>query len=120
MPILHGPHGGRRASLRSGGQEAFGSLGVSNKPLYSESERATLDFALAAASVPNAVTDQMFTELRKHWIEEQIVEIVGVIALFGFLNRWNDTMVTPLEDEPIEVAEQYLARGGWRMGKHHA
>jgi hypothetical protein len=61
----------------------------------------------------------MFAELRKHWSAEQIVEIVGVIALFGFLNRWNDTMATPLEDEPIEVGEKYLAHGGWQVGKHH-
>src|SRR5215469_7122004 len=89
-------------------------------PLYSAAERATLDFALAAASVPNAVTDDMFAELRKHWTEEQIVEIVGVISLFGFLNRWNDTMATPLEDEPIAVGERYLKRGGWTAGKHRA
>lgn len=69
--------------------------------------------------MPNAVTDAMFAELRKYWTEEQIVEIVGVIALFGFLNRWNDTMATPLEDEPIEVAVKYLARDGWTIGKHH-
>lgn len=87
-------------------------------PLYTVAERATLDFAVAAASVPNAVTDQMFAELRKHWTEEQIVEIVGVISLFGFLNRWNDTMATPLEDEPIETGQKYLARGGWSVGKH--
>jgi uncharacterized peroxidase-related enzyme len=87
-------------------------------PLYSPAERVTLDFAVAAASVPNAVTDAMFNELRQYWTEEQIVEIVGVIALFGFLNRWNDTMATPLEDEPIEVGEKYLARGGWQIGKH--
>jgi uncharacterized peroxidase-related enzyme len=88
-------------------------------PLYSGAERVTLDFAIAAASVPNAVTAEMFAELRKHWSEEQIVEIVGVIALFGFLNRWNDTMATPLEDEPIEVGQKYLSRGGWQIGKHH-
>lgn len=86
--------------------------------LYSAAERAALDFAVAAASVPNAVTDDLFAQLRKYWTEEQIVEIVGVISLFGFLNRWNDTMATPLEDEPIEVGEKYLARGGWRIGKH--
>src|SRR6516225_305572 len=68
---------------------------------------------------PNAVTDEMLVALRKHWTEEQIVEIVGVIALFGFLNRWNDTLATPLEDEPIEVGQKYLARGGWTIGKHH-
>lgn len=89
-------------------------------PLYSEAERVTLDFALAAASAPNEVTDEMFAELRKHWTEDQIVEIVGVISVFGFLNRWNDTMATPLEGEPIAVGEKYLARGGWTVGKHHS
>jgi len=87
-------------------------------PLYSEAERAALDVAVAAGSAPNAVTDEMFNELRKHWTEEQIVEIVGVIATFGFLNRWNDTMGTPLEDEPLAVGEKYLASQGWMPGKH--
>jgi len=89
-------------------------------PLYSAAERTTLDFAIAAASVPNTVTDDMFAELRKHWTEEQIVEIVGVISLFGFLNRWNDTLATPLEDEPIAIGEQFLASHGWSPGKHGA
>jgi len=89
-------------------------------PLYSEAERAALDFALAAAAVPNDVTDAMFAALKQHWTEGQIVEIVGVIALFGFLNRWNDTFATPLEDEPVEAGEKYLARGGWHPGKHRA
>jgi len=89
-------------------------------PLYSAAERMTLDFAIAAASVPNTVTDDMFAELRKYWTEEQIVEIVGVISLFGFLNRWNDTLATPLEDEPIAIGEQFLASHGWSPGKHGA
>jgi uncharacterized peroxidase-related enzyme len=87
-------------------------------PLYSEAERVALDFALSAAAVPNAVTDEIFAEMRKHWTEEQILEIVGVIAQFGFLNRWNDTLATPLEAEPVAVGEKYLARGGWKVGKH--
>ena len=87
-------------------------------PLYSEAERVALDLALAASSVPNDVTDEMFAELRKHWNENQIVELVAVIALFGFLNRWNDTMATPLEAEPIEAGEKFLASHGWEAGKH--
>jgi uncharacterized peroxidase-related enzyme len=87
-------------------------------PLYSAAERAALDFAVAAAQVPNAVTDETFAELQRHWNEDEIVEIVGVIALFGFLNRWNDTLATPLEDEPIAVGEKYLASHGWSPGKH--
>jgi uncharacterized peroxidase-related enzyme len=87
-------------------------------PLYSAAERVALDFAVAAAQVPNDVTDDMFAEMRRHWSEEQIVEIIGVIALFGFLNRWNDTLATPLEDEPIAVGERFLASHGWSTGKH--
>jgi uncharacterized peroxidase-related enzyme len=87
-------------------------------PLFSQAERVALDFAIAAASVPNGVTDAMFAELRQHWSENQIVEIVAVISTFGFLNRWNDTMGTPLEDEPMEVGEKYLAPRGWSAGKH--
>ena len=87
-------------------------------PLYSDAERVALDLAVAAARVPNDVTDDMFGELRKHWSEVQIVEIIGVIALFGFLNRWNDTLATPLEEEPIAAGERFLASHGWSAGKH--
>ena len=89
-------------------------------PLFSAAERAALDLAVAGAAVPNAATDAMFAALRKHWSEEQIIEIVGVIAMFGFLNRWNDTLATPLEDEPTAIGEKYLAAHGWSPGKHGA
>jgi uncharacterized peroxidase-related enzyme len=86
--------------------------------LFSTAERVALDFAIAAASQPSGVTDEMFAEMRKHWSETQIVEIVAVISVFGFLNRWNDTMGTPLEEEPIAVGEKFLAPHGWSAGKH--
>ena len=76
------------------------------------------DLAVAASTVPNSVTDEMMAEMRKHWSEEQIVEIVGCISMFGFMNRWNDTMATPLEEEPVEVGEKHLAAHGWSVGKH--
>lgn len=62
----------------------------------------------------------MFAKLRGYWDEEEIVEIVGVIATFGFLNRWSETLATPLEDEPITVGEKFLASHGWSLGKHSA
>ncbi len=87
-------------------------------PLYSEAERAALDFALAAGSVPNAVDAEIFARMRKHWSEDQIVQILGVVCLYGFLNRWNDSMATTLEDAPRELAERVLSKGGWTGGKH--
>jgi len=89
-----------------------------SSPLYTDGERAALDFAFAASVVPNAVGDEHFAELRQHWGEEEIVEIVATIAMFGFLNRWNDTMGTPLEDKPMAAGDRFLARGGWTPGKH--
>ena len=91
-----------------------------SNPLFSEKERVTLDFALAAGSVPNDVTDEMMAEMKKHWSENQIVDIVALISMFGFLNRWNDTMATPLEEGPIEVGNKFLAPHGWSVGKHGA
>jgi len=38
--------------------------------------------------------------------------------MFGVFNRWNDSMATPLEDEPIARAGALLADSGWNVGKH--
>lgn len=89
-----------------------------NSPLFSEAERAALDLAVQASSTPNAVTEATFAGLRQFWTEEQIVELVGVIAVAGFLSRWNVTMATPIEPEPLEVGEKFLAPLGWNAGAH--
>lgn len=73
---------------------------------------------MARISPAPAVTDGHFAELKQHFSEDAIIEIVCVIALFGFLNRFNDTMATPLEAEPIEVGEKHLAKSGWSAGRH--
>ena len=86
--------------------------------LFSEGERLALDFALAAASQPNAVSDAQFAQLQRHWSDGQIVEMLGVVAMFGFLNRWNDTMATPLEAVPNAVAQKAAGPRGWSAGKH--
>ena len=70
-------------------------------PAFSEAERAALDFAVAASSIPNGVSDEIADQMRNHWDEGEIVEILGVVSLFGYLNRWNDSMGTQLEDGSI-------------------
>ena len=87
-------------------------------PLYSEAERAALDFALAAGAVPNDVDDAIMSRMKEHWSEDQIVQIVGAVCLYGFLNRWNDSMATDLEESPRNMGEKLLAQGGWTGGKH--
>jgi len=86
-------------------------------PLYDEAERAALRFARDASLVPNEVTPARFAELRGYWDDGQIVEMLAVIGLFGFLNRWNDSMATDLEDVPLSFAsERYGSH--WEAGKH--
>ncbi len=87
-------------------------------PAFSDAERAALDFALASSVIPNAVDDEIAENLRMHWNEGEIVEMLGVIALFGYLNRWNDSMGTEMEGGAIESGEKLLAKRGWEVGKH--
>lgn len=87
-------------------------------PEFNDAERAALRFAQAAGQVPNAVTDADFAELRRHFDEDEILEIVAAVAFLGFLNRWNDTLATPLEATPRNFAERHLAAAGWTVGKH--
>ena len=85
---------------------------------FNEAERAALDFSLAASQVPNAVDGDIKKRLNEHWDEGEIVEMLGVISLFGYLNRWNDSMGTTLEDDAIESGNQYLGKHGFEVGKH--
>jgi len=85
---------------------------------FSDAERVVFDFAIAASSIPNAVTDEISDNLRAHWDDGEIVEILGVVALFGYLNRWNDSMGTQLEEPAADDGNKYLGKNGWTRGKH--
>ena len=89
-----------------------------NHKAFSEAEKAALDFSFAASQVPNEVDEDLQKRLHQYWSDGEIVEILGVISLFGYLNRWNDSMGTSIEEEATETAKKYLAKRGWDKGKH--
>jgi hypothetical protein len=70
--------------------------------------------------VLDEVTLGHFEELRKHWDEGEIIEIRAVVGLFGFLNRWNDSMANDLDDVPMEFASRTFGAGWGGPGKHLA
>ena len=86
--------------------------------LFSPAERAALRLAFKAGRQPNEATQADFDELKQHYDDGQIVEIVASIALFGYLNRWNDTMATALEPLAVDVAQRAIGPVGWEPGKH--
>ncbi len=96
--------------------EALWSFEVSD--LYTDAERSALRLAYHSGQHPNAATEADFEACRECWTDDQITIIVAVCAVFGFLNRWNDTMATSLEDIPRAAAERVLAPQGWDIGKH--
>ncbi len=87
-------------------------------PAFNDAERAALDFSVAASSIPNHVDQDIQKNLHQYWDDGEIVEMLGVISLFGYLNRWNDSMGTTLEKDAILSGEQYLNKNGWEVGKH--
>ncbi|TNE32399.1 MAG: carboxymuconolactone decarboxylase family protein [Alphaproteobacteria bacterium] len=85
---------------------------------FSDAEKAALNLAFKAGQIPNLATQEDFDRLSEFFEEGEIVEIVASVSLFGFLNRWNDTMATSLEMLPLERTQKILAAQEWTPGKH--
>lgn len=112
----HTISGAERAGVAAERLESI--WGYATSDLFTDAEKAALDLAVAAASVPNGVTDELMAEVRTHWDDGQVVEIMAMIAMYGFLNRWNDSFATPLEQDSIDAATRALGNAGWSPGKH--
>lgn len=65
--------------------------------LFSVAERSALRFALHASMIPNATTDEDFVALKQYYSDPEIIEMLSVISMYAFLNRWNSTLQTDLE-----------------------
>ncbi|MBS0420981.1 MAG: carboxymuconolactone decarboxylase family protein [Proteobacteria bacterium] len=85
---------------------------------FTEADRAALRLARDAGSVPNAVSAQHYEDLRRHFTDRQIQEVLAVIALTGFLNRYSDTLAVVTDQESVDWATNVLAPLGWQLGKH--
>ena len=107
----HTSHGAERAGVEN--EKIVDILNYVESTKYSDKEKAILDLSFAAGKTPNQSAQRHFDNLHKHFSKKEITDIVSVIALFGFLNRWNDTMGTVLEDVPENFVENQLKPLGW-------
>jgi alkylhydroperoxidase family enzyme len=108
-----------RAAERYGGmkERLMQAWDFENSSLFTRSEKIALRFTMAASSIPVNVTPELEQSLKDSWNEVDILEIMSVIALFGYLNRWNDVMGTSLEKDAKDSAESLLS-SHWKIGKH--
>jgi len=107
----HTSHGAERAGVHE--DKISDILKYSESDKYSEAEKSLLNLAFASGQTPNKATKEHFDDLQKYYSKSEIIEIVSVISLFGYLNRWNDTMGTILEDIPEEFVQNKLKPIGW-------
>jgi uncharacterized peroxidase-related enzyme len=112
----HTSHGAAKIGVAPEKLEA--AFEFETSPLFDEAERAALRLARDAALQPNATTPEHFDALRRHFEERQIVDLVAIVSLFGWLNRWNDTMATALEEPALRFGRSHLEPAGWSAGKH--
>ena len=70
------------------------------------------------AALVAGISGTLSLVITAYFSDDEIVEIMAVICMFGFLNRWNDTMASGLEAAPQELAERLLAPLGWDGTKH--
>ena len=112
----HTAHSAHRAGANN--EKIAAAFDFEESPLFSDRERAALRFSWHAALQPNAIGPTDFAKIKAFFSEREVVEIVAVVSLFGFLNRWNDTLGTELEDAPIDFAVTALVDVGWARGKH--
>jgi alkylhydroperoxidase family enzyme len=124
------------ASLASGCRhcQAHGSVGQSmfgsdlkriqelwtfqTSALFTDEEKAAYEFALAAGMCPPDVTPKHHADLRKYYNDQQIREIVGVIAISGFLNRYSNAVMVVTDQGSVDWATQNLSELGWTPGNH--
>ena len=107
----HTSHGAHQAGVNE--EKINDILRYQESEHYDDSEKAVLDLAFAAGKVPNNSNQEHFDNLSKYYSKKEIVDIVSVISLFGFLNRWNDTLGTALEEVPESFVNNKLKPLGW-------
>jgi uncharacterized peroxidase-related enzyme len=112
----HSAHGAEKYGVS---EEKIANLwNYQNSDLFSAAERVALDFSFAAGQQPSAAEQSHYDALAEYFSQEQIIDIVAICSIYGFLNRWNDTVGTQLEDAPLSYTSQALEGSDWEVGKH--
>ena len=88
----HGAYGANRFGVPDEKVQAIWSFETSD--LFDDRERAALRFGFAAGCVPSAVTAEHHAGLREHFTDEEARALIAVVALGGFMNRYNDALAT--------------------------
>ena len=81
---------GRRENITD--EELAAVSGFRDSPLFGEREKLALEYAEEMSRTPVRVGDALFAGLRRHFSEEQLVELTASIAYENYRARFNHAL----------------------------
>ncbi|HLI63494.1 MAG TPA: hypothetical protein VKV05_08840 [Terriglobales bacterium] len=63
-----------------------------NRTDFTAAEKAALELAERATLDSNGVDEAFWSELRRHYDEGEIIELLAAIGLFNYFNRFNNAL----------------------------
>ncbi|NVB36247.1 hypothetical protein G6O69_00285 [Pseudenhygromyxa sp. WMMC2535] len=104
----------------SGGNLARNAQAMSPEAckLFSPADLAAIDYATAAAKLPNELEESHRLGLARHFSEDHEEAIALAVTLMGFLNCAMDTLGMVLEWGVLDRAQRHLAASDWTPGQN--
>jgi alkylhydroperoxidase family enzyme len=85
-------------------------------PLLSERERAALELAERMTHTDKRVTDRFFKRLKRHFSDEELVELAAIVALENFRSKFNPVFAIESQNFcPVPAVQQVAAEATRRL-----
>jgi len=59
---------------------------------FTDKEKTALRLAERMTGDSHSIDDELFADLRKHFDEGEVIELLAAIGLFNYFNRFNDAL----------------------------
>ena len=73
---------------------------------FTDQEKVALRLAERVTRDARTVDDQLWTEVRKHFDEGEVVELLCSIGLFNYFNRFNDALAMEPTVSPAQASSR--------------
>jgi len=85
-------------------------------PLLSERERAALELAERMTYTNKRVTDRFFKRVKRHFTDEELVELAAIVALENFRSKFNPVFAIESQNFcPLPAVRQVAAEATKRL-----
>lgn len=102
------------------GEEHIAALDDQHSPLWTEAERAVIDWSRLVTRNEARYDQNAFDRLKTHFTEAEIVELTWMSAFMNMLNRLHDSLHLDLDEEFVieeEAAIQHRRAEGRSIGE---